>query len=761
MSRKLSLHLERFGPGRDGGIDLADDADKRNIIVQVKHYIKTDVQGLIRSLKKEVSKVEEISPNQYYVCCSKSLTPDNKKYIYKLFSKFMDSTKNIITELELNEFLEASENTDILRKHFKLWLDSTNILLDIFSNDIFVDSEVLLSDVEEEAKYFVRTQAFDEGVSHLEKRNVLLILGNPGVGKTITSKMLVLYYASLGYRVRYTTDGSDLKSLKKSLSQSPEAKEIILLDDCFGQAYFNIKETQESELLALIKYVNISPNKLMIMNSRISIYREARDRTPVLIKSFDQKEYSAYILEIECISTEEKAKIFYNHLYFSDVPEEYFENVKSSRNYSKIVNHNNYNPRIIEYICSPHQFEHVLPNQYSDFALKCLDNPEQVWKNEYERRLAKEDRLFLTTLYSLSDTIVPFNMVKQCFEHRVSQEPDLDSSINRFEQALNRLMDSMVKIVDKQGVKMLCVANPSVNDFLREYLSENIPAKEALIKSCNSVRQLKRLLTPSSYKAYISKLFDDHSISTFVFEDQRQKIGFITAWCVLNKIYDSAYASHINSYIFDIRDVNMYESERVSTSDILQGLLNKDAIVFYGLEKILYDNEKLYEILEKLSLEDMVEMINFIDWIFEGPHRNSYINAIQNIIQESIDSYCYDVPADSYYDDIPYVIKICEDELGYIDTESAITLLEDIVKDAVLDELSTILSTLPNDINPDNKLCLGASVSVSDAENIITSYLRDDYDIYESYDDYLGCEFNSVGVENILDNIFDRKFRQG
>ena len=77
--------------------------------------------------------------------------------------------------------------------------------------------------------------------------NVLIIIGAPGVGKTITSQMLVLYYAAQGYRVRYTTDGADLTGLTKALSQSRETKEVILLDDCFGQAYFNMKETQENE----------------------------------------------------------------------------------------------------------------------------------------------------------------------------------------------------------------------------------------------------------------------------------------------------------------------------------------------------------------------------------------------------------------------------------------------------------------------------------------------------------------------------------
>lgn len=36
MSRKLGVKLQRFGEGRDGGVDLTDDAYRKDIVVQVK-----------------------------------------------------------------------------------------------------------------------------------------------------------------------------------------------------------------------------------------------------------------------------------------------------------------------------------------------------------------------------------------------------------------------------------------------------------------------------------------------------------------------------------------------------------------------------------------------------------------------------------------------------------------------------------------------------------------------------------------------------
>lgn len=97
MSRILGTELHRYAKGADGGIDLCDNVVKNNIVVQVKHFHKSSFSSLHASLKKEVEKVKKLNPNKYFVCCSKELTPANKRTIYNLFSDYMSSENNIIT----------------------------------------------------------------------------------------------------------------------------------------------------------------------------------------------------------------------------------------------------------------------------------------------------------------------------------------------------------------------------------------------------------------------------------------------------------------------------------------------------------------------------------------------------------------------------------------------------------------------------------------------------------------------------------------
>ena len=287
MQRKLNMELHRFAHGKDGGIDLTDDVHKKNIIVQVKHYMSSPASQLVTKLKDEVDKVAKLSPQEYYVCCSKELSPQRVDEIYQLFSNYMSSASNVITLTEIDDFLNNPVNIEILKKHYKLWIESTGILQEIGNSNVFIDCETLLVDIENEKNLFVKTSAYNRALKCLQDNKTLFITGHPGVGKTITSKMLVLHYAANGYRVRFSTNVSDLDELKRSLSRDPDTKEIILVDDCFGQAYFNMKESQNSELLSLINYINISPNKLLILNSRITILQEAKERKPELLKCLE------------------------------------------------------------------------------------------------------------------------------------------------------------------------------------------------------------------------------------------------------------------------------------------------------------------------------------------------------------------------------------------------------------------------------------------------------------------------------------------
>ena len=752
VSRMLNVKLQRFGSGKDGGIDLTDDSYRKNIVVQVKHYVKTGNAGLISSLSKEIDKVEDINPKQYYVCCSKELNPQEKATICAMFTGYMASTQNIITLIEIDDFLNKEENADILRKHFKLWVESTNVLTNLLNNDIFIDAETLLYNIEAEEKMFVKTKAFNKAIESLTKNNVLIIVGDPGVGKTITSKMIVLYYAAQGYKVRSTTDVSDLSALKRALAASKDVKEIILLDDCFGQAYFSMKDTQENELISLIRYVRMNSNKILIMNSRVTIYKEAQERTSELIKSFDRKEYKVFLLNMSNLSTIEKAKILYNQLYFNNVSSQYFDVIKENKNYLKIINHPNYNPRIIEYMCNEKRISNISRDEYLIFITNSLDNPKEAWKNEYERRLSQIDRVFVATIYSLTQNLISLDFAKKCFNYRLQFIPGVDLSVNQFEASLARLNGSFIKVVDKFGKEVISLANPSINDFIRAYLDNNITEKEEMIKHAVSVRQLNRLMDNKSFEQFLRKCFNDKSIFQYNFETKFQEAAFITEYVAKNNVLDENYAYMVKEYTKTLGDVEIYDNHKIIGSSLISILFGEEFCLFYELDKIAKDFDFMIKLLDSFTLEDVTTYIESVDWLMVGNSRKPFIESMTNLLKSSIEWYMCDVPVDSYDINVGELVdesRYEDEDGGHIDGDWVVENVESIVKDIVQDAVTDILKGLPSDIIIDKEFLNQINVSVTGADTLVRNYLQDDY-----YDDDYRYEQEFIYDE--LDYIFNR-----
>jgi len=58
----------------------------------------------------------------------------------------------------------------------------------------------------------------------------------------------------------------------------------------------------------------------------------------------------------------------------------------------KIINHSNYNPRIIEFVCKPHRFEEIAPVNYFAYIMNNLDNPFKAIQIGYSFRAERPQR---------------------------------------------------------------------------------------------------------------------------------------------------------------------------------------------------------------------------------------------------------------------------------------------------------------------------------------------------------------------------------
>ena len=747
MEKKLSKELRCFAPGRDGGVDITEKEQSNEVVIQVKHYLRSPYSQLKSSLQRELPKVQELAPTHYYVCCAKELTTDNINEIYGIFSDFMDEPQNVIDLEEIDKFLHEPENADVLEKHFKLWLESVEILEQVFNQNVFVDCESLLDDIDIEQQKFVKTGYYELCRNILEKDRMLLLLGNPGVGKTMTSKMLALYFAAKGYRIRYTTN-NDLSDLKAALSKEKDRPEVLLLDDCLGQHYFRMQETKERELLALMRYIRMNPKKILIMNSRVTIFKEARERSSEFRYFLDDEKLKIRTIEMASLSREEKGQIFYNHLYFSGISDAYWKDIKTKKSYREIAVHPNYTPRLMEFVTKKSNYGGVEPEDYSQYILDCLDNPKELWKDEFCRKIAPQDRALMLTLYSLTDTMVEDKVLRRAFEGWTWKMPQLDRTRNIYEESLKRLTDSMLRIIEDHGVRKIGVSNPSVNDFLKNYVKEQ-NMQDHMHEYATEYVQLVR-----NCPQRVSGLISSGEIYRYHFSNNYEKMGVILSHVCRNQIKADCHRALVDEFL-DV--LWCFSILGVSNIKILIILLTKEFDDFYHTRNRLSE-----EALESMFLNMTLEEFDELYIVVKEKHMEAFLKKYQKLItaglQNAADLFISDVSVEDYCGN--YNISDVLENNTYHEQGIRITAFDDaaeeiagFIRNDISDEAWTIVNKYPAEISSEITMDEEKiDIDTWAIEQYLTDWCRPDFDEGDIYEGSHGGRERSSG--SMLDIMF-------
>lgn len=464
LQKELSLTLESFKSGRDNGIDLRYSQNKENdIIIQCKHYQGSTFNDLIKTMKREVEKIKELSPERYILVTSLPLTPKNKEKIIEICEPYITRNSDIYSQNDINNLLQKFPEVE--KNTFKLWMTSTNVLERLFHSGTYNKSEFKLENIKEKIKIFVPNPSLDKANKILEENNFVVISGAPGVGKTTLADMIIWQYVSQGYEFINVTD--NINEAVNVYKRDENCKQIFYYDDFLGET--NLAKNEDSDLILFIKQINKDKNKKLVLATREYILQQ----TKLSSEKIDYFEFKKCIIDLKSYSNLIKAEILYNHLYFSKLPEKYIQSIISNRNYVSIINHDNYNPRIIEYMTKPKILEYVKAENYFNEFMNNLNNPENIWSHAFENHLNNKSRsiLFaLTTTQYISSYFGNTDRIKEtakkiCRKLYSENITDLD-----FKKNLKILNGDFIDI---KGKNKLSFSNPSVIDFLENYILNN------------------------------------------------------------------------------------------------------------------------------------------------------------------------------------------------------------------------------------------------------------------------------------------------
>ena len=160
--------------------------------------------------------------------------------------------------------------------------------------------------------------------------------------------------------------------------------QVFFFDDFLGSTFLDPTDGKfDSLFVSLVEKFKRSKGKYLICTTREYILSEAFTQYEKL--STTDINIVKCCLDLRYYDKKIKAEILYNHLADSDIPPEYVEVLLENRNYNKIINHKNFNPRIIETFIREKVWRDVKPNEFMSTLLSFFDKPTSVWKFAFEK----------------------------------------------------------------------------------------------------------------------------------------------------------------------------------------------------------------------------------------------------------------------------------------------------------------------------------------------------------------------------------------
>ncbi|WEK20401.1 MAG: restriction endonuclease [Candidatus Pedobacter colombiensis] len=513
---ELGVRLQNFKKGKDKGIDLRFSAIKNNeIVIQAKHYTNSKFSDLKHKLihveKPNMAKLDP-KPERYIIATSLGLNPSETDTLLKELSPLVKNSNDIYGADQIASLL--SQNKSIEEKFYKLWITSTSVLQRILHNGIKGRSEFYQEKIIQKVGLYVHTSNFEEAVDKLKENNFLIISGDPGVGKTTIAYLLICNLLAKGFELIHVDD--TLKDAGELISPDPEKKQIIFFDDFLGSNIYELTNPKntESVVVNFIERIKALKNKYLILTTRTTILNQAN----YAYDKFRRQKLSSiskYELKIDDYNLLNKAQILYNHLFQSNITEELYSVMMKDKSYLKIIEHKNYAPRLIEFITQSHNFKNSSIKNLHDFIFHNLDNPEEIWKDAYEKQLNDVDRFVLTTLLSLGGYNIDMPTLETAFDQRYKFEIDhhgFKLEHDAFNGAIKKLMDGLIKstIDSDTGINSFSFINPSVGDFLLNYIKANHKEKWRIFCGIKYTKQLTTFFNPKKKDGIILTIQEKH-----------------------------------------------------------------------------------------------------------------------------------------------------------------------------------------------------------------------------------------------------------
>jgi GTPase SAR1 family protein len=482
LSSYLSVRIERFKSGRDGGVDGRFFSTPDNeVIIQCKHWIKSGLPALMRSIEKsEAEKVKKLAPSRYIFVTSLELSRANKIKIKNIFAPYILSDDDIFGNEDLNDLLKTYP--EIEKNHYKLWITSTNVLKTILNAALVGRSRYKLEEIVEESNRYVITESHNQAMEKLESKYSIIITGAPGVGKTSLADQLCQHYVAQGYELCF---------IENSLNEAEdhyneESHQVFYFDDFLGRNFLLALDShQDSQVINFISRISRDSKKRFILTSRSNVLNQGKRLSDLFeIKKIERSEYEVSIARL---SEYDKAKILYNHIWFSQLDDGFIDEIYKEKRYLKIINHENYNPRLISFITDSHRLEAVNYGTYWAYIEDTLENPQGIWGNVFDVQIDELSKHLVIAVSIHGTSISEADLIK--FYTLLTASRLNSGNSTTFDTIIRLLVGALLNrnVIDKDKI-FYNLFNPSIADYVLSSYMDDINYLDELL-SCLETKE--------------------------------------------------------------------------------------------------------------------------------------------------------------------------------------------------------------------------------------------------------------------------------
>ncbi|WP_328770099.1 ATP-binding protein [Streptomyces sp. NBC_00286] len=521
FEEEFGLRFEIFTSGADGGVDLRHTyPDGSSLIIQCKHWHRSTRAKLVEHVTKvESVKVAHLNPARYVLATSLTLTRGSKDKLFAALQPYVKSPDDIYGKDEIDALLRKHEL--VVRRHLRLWLTSASVLNSLLVKNIVTRSQALVRELEQTLLTYAVNPSYVRALEILETKRVCVIAGIPGVGKTTLAHILCAQYLRDGYElVEISEDAEEVNHI-----WDDEVKQVYYYDDFLGQTTLDEKlgKNEDGRLLSLMKRVARDPSKRLILTTREYILAQAKQRYERLDRhSFDPQ---MYVLDLKNYTFRCRASILYNHVYNSPLPASVKASFASPEIYRPIIEHRNFNPRIVAATLAEAELLSDQPDLAPSDILANLEDPHRLWDHIVTHQLSDTDVKLLKVIFSFLANI------------RLKDLQDLwgmyGESLRDLKKTLSILDGTMLKTSQRLGEIHVGFHNPSVRDYFVNLIqsdSAELVSLMSLVRyyeqfealwlqfpapgngpMLSTYKELKRELEEAAVTAFRAIPFDAHS----------------------------------------------------------------------------------------------------------------------------------------------------------------------------------------------------------------------------------------------------------